>query len=287
MTVYQQLFRKVRTHCGVELTDETEKREEFFMRKMGMMRNRMAFLLAAGTMTMMSAAGLAGCTSAPASVTVQSAENTGITVTSQEKIKAEPDIAEITYSVYSQAADASTCQSENQTDLDAVLALLKEKGIADTSVQTSGLGLNPIYDWDNGKKITGYEMTTEVVVSDVAIEDAGAIISDSVNAGINSIDSVQYQCSNFDEIYQEALKKAIESARVKAEAMAEAGGCKLGTMTNVQEYSSGQQARYYDTSYSSGMAMKEMAMEDAGAGRNLMPGQVDVEAEVSATFSIQ
>lgn len=257
------------------------------MRKMGMMRNRMAFLLATGTMTMTSAAGLAGCTSAPASVTVQSAENTGITVTSQEKIKAEPDIAEITYSVYSQAADASTCQSENQTDLDAVLALLKEKGIADTSVQTSGLGLNPIYDWDNGKKITGYEMTTEVVVSDVAIEDAGAIISDSVNAGINSIDSVQYQCSNFDEIYQEALKKAIESARVKAEAMAEAGGCKLGTMTNVQEYSSGQQARYYDTSYSSGMAMKEMAMEDAGAGRNLMPGQVDVEAEVSATFSIQ
>ena len=257
------------------------------MRKMGMMRNRMAFLLAAGTMTKTSAAGLAGCTSAPASVTVQSAENTGITVTSQEKIKAEPDIAEITYSVYSQAADASTCQSENQTDLDAVLALLKEKGIADTSVQTSGLGLNPIYDWDNGKKITGYEMTTEVVVSDVAIEDAGAIISDSVNAGINSIDSVQYQCSNFDEIYQEALKKAIESARVKAEAMAEAGGCKLGTMTNVQEYSSGQQARYYDTSYSSGMAMKETAMEDAGAGRNLMPGQVDVEAEVSATFSIQ
>ena len=74
---------------------------------------------------------------------------------------------------------------------------------------------------------------------------------------------------------------------MKAEAMAEAGGCKLGTMTNVQECSSGQQARYYDTSYSSGMAMKETAMEDAGAGRNLMPGQVDVEAEVSATFSIQ
>ena len=63
MTVYQLLLRKVRTHCGVEFTDETEKREEFFMRKMGMMRNRMAFLLAAGTMTMTSAAGLAGCTS--------------------------------------------------------------------------------------------------------------------------------------------------------------------------------------------------------------------------------
>lgn len=256
------------------------------MRKMGMKQNRAVFLLTAGAMAMASAAGLTGCASAPASVTVQSAENTGITVTSQEKVKAEPDIAEITYSVYSQAADARTCQSENQTDVDAVLALLKEKGIADTSVQTSDLGLNPIYDWENGKKVTGYEMTTEVIVSDVAIADAGTIISDSVNAGINSIDSVQYQCSNFDELYQEALKKAIESARVKAEAMAEAGGCKLGTVTNVQEYSSGQQTRYYDNAYS-GMAMKETAMEDAGAGRNLMPGQVDIEAEVSATFSIQ
>lgn len=285
MTVYQQLIRKNPKPCVAELLEETGKREGFFMRKMGMKRNKAAFLLAAGAMAV-SAAGPTGCASTPASVTVQSAENTGITVTSQEKVKAEPDIAEITYSVYSQAADARTCQSENQTDLDAVLALLKEKGIADTSVQTSDLGLNPIYDWENGKKVTGYEMTTEVIVSDIAIADAGTIISDSVNAGINSIDSVQYQCSNFDELYQEALKKAIESARVKAEAMAEAGGCKLGTMTNVQEYSSGQQARYYDTSYS-GMAMKETAMEDAGAGRNLMPGQVDIEAEVSATFSIQ
>ena len=69
--------------------------------------------------------------------------------------------------------------------------------------------------------------------------------------------------------------------------MAEAGGCKLGTMTNVQEYSSGQQARYYDTSYSSGMAMKETGDGRCGCRQKLMPGQVDVEAEVSATFSIQ
>lgn len=74
--------------------------------------------------------------------------------------------------------------------MDAVLALLKEKGIADTSVQTSGLGLNPIYDWDNGKKITGYEMTTEVVVSDVAIEDAGATSAiRSMRVSIRSIRS--------------------------------------------------------------------------------------------------
>lgn len=252
------------------------------MKKMGNKQLPLCLLAAGG----LAAASLTGCASTPASVTVQSAENTGITVTSQEKVKAEPDIAEITYSVYSQAADARACQSENETNLNAVLALLKEKGIEDTSVQTSDLGLNPIYDWDNGKKVTGYEMTTEVVVSDLPIDEAGTIISDSVNAGINSIESVQYQCSNFDELYQEALKKAIESAKTKAEAMAQAGGCKLGTMTNVQEYSSSQQARYYDNSYSS-MAVAETVDAGTGTAKRLMPGQVDVEAEISATFAIQ
>lgn len=43
------------------------------------------------------------------------------------------------------------------------------------------LGLNPIYDWDNGKKITGYEMI-EVVVSMLRLR-MQAIISDSFNAG--------------------------------------------------------------------------------------------------------
>ena len=159
--------------------------------------------------------------------------------------------------------------------------------------------LNDIMGRDNAKRKKAFFFLIKLGVGWViGMLLAVSVLANVFESGIYKVSSlflgfiilaipVQYQCSNFDEIYQEALKKAIESARVKAEAMAEAGGCKLGTMTNVQEYSSGQQARYYDTSYSSGMAMKEMAMEDAGAGRNLMPGQVDVEAEVSATFSIQ
>ena len=240
-----------------------------------------------------SAFAITGCAasssaSVPSTVTVQSADNSGITVSGEEKIKATPDIAEITYSVYTQKDDAKTCQADNEKDLNAVLSLLKEKGVDDKNIQTNMTGLNPIYDWTNGKAITGYEMTTEVVVSSVPIDAAGIIVTDSVNAGINSISSVQYQCSDFDDLYQEALKNAISSARKKADIMAEAGGKKVSALTNVTELSSGNQPVAYNTYDTETAKMASTMNADTGENStSLMPGQVDVEAEVSATFSIE
>lgn len=251
------------------------------------MKNRKYICTAVMMACVLASASLTACSSAsvPSTITVQSAENSGICVSGEEKIQATPDIAEITYSVYTQEKDAKTCQTENAQDVDAVLSLLKEKGIDENDIRTNNVGLNPIYDWNDGRKITGYEMTTEIVVSSVPIDEAGTIISDSVNAGINSIDSVQYQCSNFDELYAEALKNAITSAWKKADLMAEAGGKKVVAMTQVQELSSGNQAVAYSSNNMKQMAVMEA--DSADTGTSLMPGQVEVEAEVSVTFSIE
>ena len=251
------------------------------------MKNRKYIYAAVLMACVFGSASLTACSSAsvPSTITVQSAENSGITVSGEEKVKATPDIAEIRYSVYTQEKDAKSCQTTNAQDVDAVLSLLKGKGIDEKDIKTSNVGLNPIYDWNNGRKITGYEMTTEIVVSSVPIDEAGTIISDSVNAGINSIDSVQYQCSDFDELYAEALKNAITAARKKADLMAEAGGKKVVAMTQVQELSSSDQAVAYASNNMKQMAVMEMDSADTGA--SLRPGQVEVEAEVSVTFSIE
>lgn len=251
------------------------------------MKNRKYICTAVMMACVLTSASLTACSSAsvPSTITVQSAENSGICVSGEEKIQATPDIAEITYSVYTQEKDAKTCQTKNATEVDAVISLLKEKGIDEKNIRTNNVGLDPIYDWNDGRKITGYEMTTEIVVSSVPIDEAGTIISDSVNAGINSIDSVQYQCSNFDELYAEALKNAITSARKKADLMAEAGGKKVVAMTQVQELSSSDQAVAYTSNNMKQMAVMEA--DSADTGTSLMPGQVEVDAEVSVTFSIE
>ena len=231
------------------------------------------------------ALGLTACTAAvPETVKVQNAERQVISVNSSEQVKVDPDMAEVVYSVYSQASDAQTCQTQNGTDLTRVLEILKGLGVEETSIQTSNFGMNPIYDWEDGKNITGYEMTTQVTVSDIAIDGVGALLSDSVDAGVNTIDSVSYLSSKYEEAYQEALKKAVASAKVKAQAMAEAGGCKLGGIVNIQEAYENQAAKYTSRNSTAGMSMTE---EASVMDMAVMPGQLEIEANISVEFSIE
>lgn len=216
----------------------------------------------------------------PDTVKIQNAGENVVKVSGREQVKVEPDVAEVVYAVYSQASDAQTCQTQNNTDLEKVIELLKSQGIEEKSIQTSNYGLNPIYDWEDGKSIKGYEMNTEVKVSDIPMDQVGTLLSESVDAGINSINSVTYKSSKYDESYQQALAKAVESARVKAAAMEAAGGYKLGKIVNIEEYGSNQTARA--SSFTSGAAAKNMAVEDMA----VMPGEIEIEAYVVVEFAI-
>ena len=216
------------------------------------------------------AAVMAGGCAAPAqfpdTIKVQDVNDSeGITVTGKEEVKVVPDMTEIRYGVYSQAQTASQCQEDNAKQLDQTIETLKGLGVKETSIQTSAYGLSPIYDWNSGNRtITGYEMNTEITVSDIPIDQAGEILSQSVTAGVNQIESVTYFSSQYDESYQEALK---------------------GAVVDIQEYGYNPQARY--SSYNAPAA--KMAVEETAAASDMavMPGEVSVEAQVTVTYGLE
>ena len=63
-----------------------------------------------------------------------------------------PDIAEIVYSVQTEAADAAGCQQKNTEDVDKVVALLTELGVKEGSIQTTGYYMNPRYNWSGDER---------------------------------------------------------------------------------------------------------------------------------------
>lgn len=219
----------------------------------------------------------------PETIKVQNVANQVITVQSDEVVKAQPDMAEITFAVYTQAADPKECQEQNQKDLDSALSVLESAGIEKTSIQTSGYGLEPVYDWNSGRTVTGYEMTTIITVSDLAIDQVGSLLTQCVDAGVNQIQSVDYLCSTYDASYQEALQKAIESAKVKGQAIAAASGATLGNVVTVQETPTYQTARY--NGYQKAAAM-ESGAADMGA-MSVEPGQIEIEARITVEFEIK
>lgn len=237
-----------------------------------------------------SALGIAACgqttspTALPEVVKVQNVENNSITVNSKEEVKVVPDIAQLEFGVTTEAADAESCQTKNAEETNKVITLLKSLGLEDTQIQTNGYGLNPQYDWSgNSQKLIGYEMTTNITLTGLPIDQVGKLINDSVTSGVNQINSITYKSSNYDTSYQEALTLAVASAKTKAEAIAAASGSTLGPVISVEELNNNTDPRY--TNYNT--ANKEMALDSAAGSPAVMPGQLAVEAHVIVSFQIQ
>lgn len=233
---------------------------------------------------------LGGCQSnVPASSQAVGEESSAgvqtVTVNSTESVSVVPDITEIVYSIQTQEASAQACQQKNSEEVDAVVAMLKEMGVEESSIQTTGYYLNPIYDWSsNTQVLTGYEAITTLTVSGLPMEQTGSILSASVEAGVNNIQSVSYLSSQYDASYQEALAKAVSAAQAKAEAMAEAGGFTLEGIASMQETSDYTQARYNDTAIAESYSLTAAAADQSAS---IMPGELEVEASVVVEFLLQ
>lgn len=211
-----------------------------------------------------------------------------IIVNSSEQVSVVPDVAEIVYSVRTQESSASGCQQKNAEAVGQVIELLKSLEVEEKSIQTSDYYMNPVYNYSgNTPKVTGYEAVTALTVSDLPIEGLDTVLSQSVVSGINTIQSITYQASKYDESYREALTKAVASAYEKAQVLAAASGCSVGSVVSIQETSGYTQARYTDTARS-GMinSAKQMSLESAADEAAVMPGEIQVEAGIIVEYSL-
>lgn len=215
-------------------------------------------------------------------------EYRSVTVNSSETVSVVPDMAEVVYSVRTGKSTAAECQRQNSESVAQVIELLKGLGVEERSIQTSDFSMRPVYNYSGSTaRITGYEAETSLTVSDLKIDGLSELLSQSVASGINTVESITYQASGYDESYREALAKAMSAAYEKAGVLAAASGAKVGRVIAIQETSGYTQERYTDSARANGFnAMKEMSLEAAEDMAEMMPGEVAVKASVTVEYEL-
>jgi uncharacterized protein len=157
-----------------------------------------------------------------------------LTVTGQCIEKIPATLANVQLGVEAQGKTAQQVQQEVARRSTAVVALLKSRNVA--KLQTTGINLNPQYDYNNGKQtLTGYQATNTVSFR-VPTEQAGMIMDSAVKAGASRIDSVSFAATEeaIAAAQKVALRKATKNAQEQGAAVLDALGLNPKEVVSIQ-----------------------------------------------------
>ncbi len=196
-----------------------------------------------------------------------------ITVTGEGTVKAKPDEAAFSFGVETRAATAREATAGNGAAMRRLLAVLKQAGIRDEDLQTEQVSVWPESKPSSG--VTGYVATSSVRVT-TSVDAAGEIVDRAVQAGATSVWGPTLTRKETDELEERALRLALEDARRKAGALAEAAGARLGEVTRMVEGGAGEPIAYATADRAAAAEAKTPIEE----------GTVETVASLTVTFAM-
>ena len=198
-----------------------------------------------------------------------------IEVTGSYSVTIEPELARVRIGYVNTESTAERAQEENAEVINAVKAAL-----LGVEIETLSFSVYPEYDYSGTRRVTGYTARHILQIETEDIGSVGGYIDAAVNAGANQIDSIEFDVSDEDreDARAEALSKAAEDARNKADAIADGLGKRVVKVISVtdQSYDFGPVYRDY------GFA----AVAEAGVPTEIVPGDLDISASVRVEFGI-
>jgi len=217
--------------------------------------------------------------------TSASSDERSITVVGEGKVSAKPDIAQAQIGVEVFAPTVQEATRENNERMGAVMAKLKELGIAEKDIQTSSYSIYserrypeaPLSEGEPEEEIT-YRVSNMVQVTIRQLDQVGEIIDEAVAAGANSVYGVSFAIDDPSELQGEARTLAIADAKARAEELARLAGVKLGPVMVVSEVI-GIGAPGF-RGYGGG----ELAMPMAPP---ISPGELELTLQVQVTYAIE
>jgi uncharacterized protein YggE len=147
-----------------------------------------------------------------------------------------PDRAFVTIAAESRAKTPDEAQQANARAMTAVLDKLKGAGVPADAVRTMGYELQPEFDYANGKQtLRGYLARNSVEVTVDALDKLGDYLNAAVGAGATQVSGIRFDLKDRAGAEREALRKAVEDARARAEAAAAGAGLTIDRIVRIEE----------------------------------------------------
>jgi uncharacterized protein YggE len=173
---------------------------------------------------------LAGCTSTQGLVRT-------IEVSAVGEVTVDPDIATFSIQVSEKGETTKEAQRFANEKMSALLSILRDMGVADTDLKTTGLTLRPSYVWIENKQVLDAQVASQSVSVKVrTLSDVGAIIDRLGEVSNITLTSILFDRENKEEGLTQARQLAVANAAKKAHLYAAETGMEVGSPITISEF---------------------------------------------------
>ncbi len=200
-------------------------------------------------------------------------------------VRAQPDMATVRFGIVTIDRDPEEARGQNARASAEAMNSVRGLGIDEKGIKLDVLRIEPFREYDSESRRyvdKGFQAIRQVSVRLKDIEVLPALIAEVVQKGANRIDGIVYGILERDAYEQEALKSALENAKVRASLMVQTLEAELGLVLQISEQ--GVQVPMPQVRFETAMAS---AKADAPEPEAYASGEIEITATVTVVFEIR
>jgi uncharacterized protein YggE len=215
-----------------------------------------------------------GATAADSSTGVDSLRT--ITVSGEGTASGRPDVAVVSLGVQATGRTATEALNSANTSAAKLLAAVKAQGVADADIATTNVNVYPVNP--DGKRVTSYNASNSIEVKVHGVDKAGPVVDAAVAAAGDAavVQGVGFSFEDDGALQQQARAKAVDSAKTKAQQLAQAAGVDLGRIHAINEAATGGGVVYPSADQASAKS----------AATPIQPGTQEISQQVTVVYEI-
>jgi uncharacterized protein YggE len=219
-----------------------------------------------------------------------------ISVSGSSEVKVAPDEIDLRVGVETRNEKLDDAKRENDERVSRALAFLKASSVEKKDVQTDFISIEPNYNERVSKTRTDiYVVRKAIAIRLRKVDSFESILTGLLSNGVTTVQGVAFRTSELRKYRDKARAMAIQAAREKADAMAEALGVKRGKVYSICANDAGgwwmSGSGYWGMSGGGMIQNAFNSVQNAGAAGSedgaLSVGQISVSASVNVAFQIE
>ena len=196
------------------------------------------------------------------------------------EVRAAPDRAVVRLTTEARAKTAKEAQQQEAQATTAVRKAIAETRIPNEAVRTLSYDLQLEFDYVQGKQTPrGYVARHVLEVRVEELAQLGDLIGKAVDSGSAAVSGIHFDVKARDDLERQALRKAVEDARARADAAAAGAGTSVAGVIRVEEQ------RHVDGPRPMMMA-RDMA-QAAAVATPIAAGEIEIRATVTLTSALK